>query len=115
MAEQKKRTPKTEQSGERKTKSKIDKPKRGPARPHRRLPIDVLDLRIAKLQKRLERAKTQTEDASRHVEGYLRERDFREKEGSLVKADAEPANNQDQAKDQATSQTTTQEQQATPA
>jgi hypothetical protein len=58
------------------------KPKRGPARPHRRLALDVIESRIAKLQKRLDRAKAQTEDASRHVEGYLRERDFRAKEGS---------------------------------
>ena len=56
------------------------KPKRGPARPHRRLAADVIDLRISKLQKRLERARSQIEDASRHVEGYLRERDFRAKE-----------------------------------
>jgi hypothetical protein len=32
------------------------KPKRGPARPHRRLATDVIDLRITKLQKRLDRA-----------------------------------------------------------
>lgn len=56
------------------------KPKRGPARPHRRLATDVIESRIAKLQKRLERAKSQIEDAGRHVEGYLRERDFRAKE-----------------------------------
>ena len=62
------------------------KPKRGPARPHRRLATDVIDLRITKLQKRLDRAKSQIEDAGRHVEGYLRERDFRAKE-----AEANPA------------------------
>jgi hypothetical protein len=54
--------------------------KRGPARPHRRLGAEVIDSRITKLQKRLDRAKSQIEDASRHVEGYLRERDFRAKE-----------------------------------
>ena len=54
--------------------------KRGPARPHRRLGMDVIDSRITKLQKRLDRAKSQIEDAGRHVEGYLRERDFRAKE-----------------------------------
>ena len=65
-----------------KAKGKPDqpKPKRGPARPHRRLATDVIESRIAKLQKRLERAKSQIEDAGRHVEGYLRERDFRAKE-----------------------------------
>lgn len=61
---------------------KSDQPraKRGPARPHRRLATDVIDQRITKLQKRLDRARSQIEDAARHVEGYLRERDFRAKE-----------------------------------
>jgi hypothetical protein len=54
--------------------------KRGPARPHRRLELEVINTRIAKLEKRLTRAKSQVEDASRHVEGYVRERDFRAKE-----------------------------------
>jgi hypothetical protein len=76
-----------------KARGKTDqpKPKRGPARPHRRLPVDVIESRITKLQKRLERAKSQIEDAGRHVEGYLRERDFRAKEAD-PKADpkAEP-------------------------
>ena len=54
--------------------------KRGPARPHRRLAVEVIDLRIAKLQKRLDRTRSQIDDAARHVEGYLRERDFRAKE-----------------------------------
>jgi hypothetical protein len=63
------------------------KPKRGPARPHRRLALDVIESRITKLQKRLDRAKAQTEDASRHVEGYLRERDFRAKEGGTASTD----------------------------
>ena len=54
--------------------------KRGPARPHRRLTDDIIDARITKLQKRLERASSQIEDAGRHVEGYLRERDFRKRE-----------------------------------
>ena len=53
--------------------------KRGPARPHRRLENDVINSRIEKLQKRLDRAKGQVEDASRHIEGYKREREFREK------------------------------------
>jgi hypothetical protein len=58
------------------------KAKRGPARPHRRLAVEVIDTRITKLQKRLDRAKSQIEDAARHVEGYLRERDFRAKDAS---------------------------------
>ena len=40
----------------------------------------MIDERIAKLQKRLDRAKAQIEDASLHVEGYQREREFRAKE-----------------------------------
>ena len=72
----KKRTPKEKKD------PGAPKLKRGPARPHRRLALDVIESRITKLQKRLDRAKAQTEDASRHVEGYLREREFRAKEGS---------------------------------
>jgi hypothetical protein len=66
------------------------KPKRGPARPHRRLAAEVIDSRIAKLQKRLDRAKSQIEDAGRHVEGYLRERDFRDKEAANNNNNAAP-------------------------
>lgn len=79
------RLDKTEPSGK-SAKAKSDRDpsqprvKRGPARPHRRLTDDVIDTRITKLQKRLDRAKSQIEDAGRHVEGYLRERDFRAKE-----------------------------------
>lgn len=54
--------------------------KRGPARPHRRLDIEVINTRITKLEKRRLRAKEQLEDATRHVEGYQAERDFREQE-----------------------------------
>ena len=73
------------------TKLKKDKPKpkpkpsrvkRGPARPHRRLAVEVIDSRITKLQNRLDRAKSQIDDAGRHVEGYLREREFRAKEAN---------------------------------
>ena len=73
---------KSEKSEKSKQKSDPSQPrvKRGPARPHRRLAVDVIDSRIAKLQKRLDRAKAQIDDAGRHVEGYLRERDFRAKE-----------------------------------
>lgn len=71
----------------------VPKPKRGPARPHRRLAADVIDSRISKLQKRLERAKAQIEDASRHVEGYLRERDFRAKEAKAESLGAQSAQN----------------------
>ena len=63
-----------------KKQSKAPTAKRGPALPHRRLESEVIDERIAKLQKRLDRAKAQIEDASLHVEGYQREREFRAKE-----------------------------------
>ena len=69
----------------RKPKSSEPKQKRGPARPHRRLATDVIDTRIAKLQKRLDRAKAQIEDATRHVEGYQRERQFRAQEADPAK------------------------------
>ena len=63
--------------------------KRGPARPHRRLELDVINTRITKLEKRLVRAKSQVEDAGRHVEGYIRERDFRAKEESSTSSPVE--------------------------
>jgi hypothetical protein len=56
--------------------------KRGPARPHRRLDIEIINARITKLEKRRLRAKEQLEDATRHVEGYQAERDFREQEAA---------------------------------
>jgi hypothetical protein len=56
--------------------------KRGPARPHRRLDIEINTARITKLDKRRLRAKEQMEDANRHVEGYQAERDFRQQEAA---------------------------------
>jgi len=56
--------------------------KRGPARPHRRLDIDTINTRITKLEKRQLRAKEQLEDATRHVDGYRAEREFREQEAA---------------------------------
>lgn len=63
-------------------KPKSDEPprKRGPPRPHRKLPQDVLEGRIGKLRKRIERAKGQLEDAERHIEGYDKEAKYREQE-----------------------------------
>lgn len=58
--------------------------KRGPARPHRRLDIETISSRIAKLEKRRLRAKEQLEDATRHVEGYQAERDFREQDAAAA-------------------------------
>lgn len=63
-------------------KPKTDEPprKRGPPRPHRKLPQDVLDGRIGKLRKRIERARGQLEDAERHIDGYEKEAKYREQE-----------------------------------
>lgn len=54
--------------------------KRGPPRPHRKLPQDVLEGRIGKLRKRIERARGQLEDAERHIEGYDKEAKYREQD-----------------------------------
>jgi len=54
--------------------------KRGPPRPHRKLDQELLEGRIAKLEKRIARAKDQLEDASRHVEGYKKEAVYREQD-----------------------------------
>jgi len=69
---------KNQNSGQKPKKaSRQPKTKRGPARPHRRIPLDIINTRIIKLEKRFNRAKNQAEDAHRHLEGYKRERDFR--------------------------------------
>lgn len=62
--------------------------KRGPARPHRRLDIETIKSRIEKLEKRRQRSKEQFEDATRHVEGYQAERNFREQEAAAAANDA---------------------------
>lgn len=54
--------------------------KRGPPRPHRKLSDEILHGRIEKLQKRINRAKGQLEDAERHIEGYVKEEKYREKD-----------------------------------
>jgi hypothetical protein len=81
------RAPKPAKSGGIKTKSDSEprqpRKKRGPARPHRRLDIDTINSRIAKLEKRRLRAKEQLEDATRHVEGYRAEREFRDQEAAV--------------------------------
>ena len=67
-------------SAEKKKVPKSQRVKRGPARPLRRVPKDILDMRIEKLDKRLKRTTSQMEDASRHFAAYIRERDFRKSE-----------------------------------
>ena len=58
--------------------------KRGPPRPHQQVPDEVLSMRISKLLKRMEKAKTQIADATRHFDGYQNEEKYRE-------ADDEPS------------------------
>lgn len=62
------------------TKGKEPPRKRGPPRPHRKLAQEILEGRIAKLQKRITRAKDQLEDAHRHIEGYQKEAGYREQD-----------------------------------
>lgn len=54
--------------------------KRGPPRPHRKLAQEVLEGRIGKLKKRIEKARGQLEDAERHIDGYVKEVSYREGE-----------------------------------
>ena len=86
------RTPKAPKPASAKPKSsgeqRLPRKKRGPARPHRRLDIVTIDSRIDKLEKRRVRAKEQLEDATRHVEGYLAERNFRAQEAAAEAAQA---------------------------
>ena len=70
-------------TGPKKVKSDEPPRKRGPPRPHRKLPQDVLEGRIGKLRKRIERAKGQLEDAERHIEGYDKEAKYRETEKKI--------------------------------
>lgn len=55
---------------------KISK-KRGPPRPHKKLDQAVLESRVTKLQRRIDRASGQLQDAQRHIDGYHREIVFR--------------------------------------
>ena len=61
-------------------KSKDPPRKRGPPRPHKKLDQEILDGRITKLQKRINRARDQLEDAQRHIDGYQKEASYREQE-----------------------------------
>lgn len=60
-------------------KSKPSK-KRGPARPYRRLAIDILDKRIAKLTKRIAKARTQLDESEGFLTKYTSEKKYRENE-----------------------------------
>jgi prefoldin subunit 5 len=52
------------------------------------LDIETIKSRIEKLEKRRQRSKEQFEDATRHVEGYQAERNFREQEAAAAANDA---------------------------
>lgn len=67
---------------------KVDgvKRKRGPPRPHRKLTQLVLDSRISKLNKRIEKARGHLEDAERHIDGYSKEAKYREVEQPTLDA-----------------------------
>jgi hypothetical protein len=68
-------------------KSKPSK-KRGPARPYRRLAIDILDKRIAKLTKRITKAKTQLEESEGFLTKYSNEKKYRQDEPDEPTEDA---------------------------
>ena len=51
--------------------------KRGPARPYRKLSAELLDGRIAKLQKRVARATEQLQESRGFLTKYEREKEFR--------------------------------------
>lgn len=63
-------------------KGKGGKSKRGPARPYRKLPQEILDLRIQKLQKRIDRTSAQAEEGRNFLTKYTREQAFRASEAS---------------------------------
>ena len=56
------------------------KKKRGPPRPHKKISNEVLQQRIQKLQKIIDKAKNQLEDASRHIDAYNKESAYRTSE-----------------------------------
>ena len=53
------------------------KKKRGPPRPHRKLDQDVLNSRVEKLQKRIDKSKDILEEAERHIDAYNKETKYR--------------------------------------
>ena len=60
------------------------KTKRGPARPYRKLGTEVLNTRIQKLSKRIEKSRSQLTDAETFLAKYTREQEFRDKDGVAV-------------------------------
>lgn len=70
-----------------------DKPKgtrrRGPPRPHKKLADTVLLARSEKLQKRIDKARGQLDEAERHLSGYAQEVKYRAEESVKDKPVAE--------------------------
>jgi hypothetical protein len=60
--------------------------KRGPARPFRKLPQEVLDGRIGKLESRIRRASTQLEEAKGYLTKYAVEREYRQRDAPVPAA-----------------------------
>ena len=58
--------------------------KRGPPRPHRKLAAEVLQGRIEKLTKRIDKARGLLEEAERHIVGYHREVKYRAEEAGAA-------------------------------
>lgn len=74
-------SPKKKDKAAKRPKSASGAPKkRGPPRPHRKLTQEVLDGRIGKLKKRIDKARGQLEDAERHIDAYVKEAAYREDE-----------------------------------
>ena len=69
-------------------KSTGEPKKRGPPRPYRKLAQSVMDSRMKKLQRRIERTSAQAEEGRTFLEKYTREQAFRDAEASGT---AEPA------------------------
>ena len=66
--------------------------KRGPPRPHRKLTPEVLQGRIEKLTKRIDKARGLLEEAERHIVGYHREAKYRADESGQAPAAEGPRN-----------------------
>jgi len=83
--EDKAKAPKTKRVPKEGGKTKSEpRSKRGPPRPYRKLSQEILDQRIKKLQKRLERCTAQAEEAGGFLSKYVREQGYRHAEKSAA-------------------------------
>lgn len=69
-----------------KTKKSKGERKRGPARPYRKLQQEILESRIKKLEKRIERTSAQAEEGRTFLSKYTREQAFRDAEATKAAA-----------------------------